>query len=60
MSLKRIRLLILSSPQMANILYGTSYYTGVSNIFRISLETRQADIISNAETGFLQAFTALC
>ncbi|MDD2570414.1 MAG: hypothetical protein PHF53_01900 [Bacteroidales bacterium] len=46
-------------------LYGTSYYTGVSNIFRISLETRQADIISNAETGFfrplpLSADSLLC
>ncbi|MFO7616122.1 MAG: hypothetical protein R6V75_02605 [Bacteroidales bacterium] len=35
-------------------LYGTSYYTGASNIFRISLETRQAEIVSNAETGFFR------
>jgi hypothetical protein len=35
-------------------LYGTSYYTGVSNIFRISLETLQAQILTNAETGFFR------
>jgi hypothetical protein len=35
-------------------LYGTSYYTGVSNIFRISLETRSAQILTNAETGFFR------
>ena len=35
-------------------LYGTSYYTGVSNVFRISLETRRAQILTNAETGFFR------
>ena len=35
-------------------LYGTSYYTGVSNIFRISLDTHKAQILTNAETGFFR------
>ena len=35
-------------------LYGTSYYTGVSNVFRISLETQKAQILTNAETGFFR------
>ena len=35
-------------------LYGTSYYTGVSNVFRISLETHKAQILTNAETGFFR------
>jgi len=35
-------------------LIGTSYYTGVSNVFRISLDTRQAQILTNAETGFFR------
>jgi hypothetical protein len=35
-------------------LYGTSYYTGVSNIFRISLESRKPEILSNATTGFFR------
>ncbi len=35
-------------------LYGTSYYTGVSNIFRISLETQRVQILTNAETGFFR------
>lgn len=35
-------------------LYGTSWYTGVSNVFRISVETRQAELVSNAETGFFR------
>jgi hypothetical protein len=35
-------------------LFGTSYYTGVSNVFRISLETRRAEILTNAETGFFR------
>ncbi len=37
-----------------NYLYGTSYYTGVSNVFRISLETKEAEILTNAETGFFR------
>lgn len=35
-------------------LYGTSYYTGVSNVFKISLETRHPQILTNAETGFFR------
>ena len=37
-----------------NYLYGTSYYTGVSNVFRISLASRKAQILTNAETGFFR------
>ncbi|HEX4823823.1 MAG TPA: hypothetical protein VFV19_05895 [Candidatus Polarisedimenticolaceae bacterium] len=33
-------------------LYGSSYYTGVSNIFRYELATKKLDALSNAETGF--------
>lgn len=35
-------------------LYGTSYYTGVSNIFRISLETLKPEILTNATSGFFR------
>jgi hypothetical protein len=35
-------------------LYGSSYYTGVSNIFRFDLATGKRDIVSNAETGFFR------
>ena len=35
-------------------LYGSSYYTGVSNIFRYDLETGALDAVSNAETGFFR------
>lgn len=33
-------------------LYGSSYYTGVSNIFRYELATGDIEAVSNAETGF--------
>jgi len=33
-------------------LYGSSYYTGVSNIFRYELGTGKTEALSNAETGF--------
>ena len=33
-------------------LYGSSYYTGVSNIFRYELASGKTDALSNAETGF--------
>ena len=33
-------------------LYGSSYYTGVSNIFRYELATGDLQALSNAETGF--------
>lgn len=35
-------------------LYGSSYYTGVSNIFRYDLERDSMDVVSNAETGFFR------
>ncbi len=35
-------------------LYGTSYYTGTSNIFRYDLETKTLDAVTNAETGFFR------
>jgi len=35
-------------------LFGTSYYTGVSNIFRIDLETLKAEILTNATSGFFR------
>ncbi len=33
-------------------LFGTSYYTGVSNIWRVEVETGQISLLSNTETGF--------
>jgi len=35
-------------------LYGTSYYTGVSNVFRVLVETGDIDIMSNAVTGLFR------
>jgi hypothetical protein len=35
-------------------LFGSSYYSGVSNIFRYDLERRDIDALSNAETGFFR------
>lgn len=35
-------------------LVGTSYYTGVSNVFRYDLQTRKMDVLSNCETGFFR------
>jgi hypothetical protein len=35
-------------------LYGSSYFTGVSNIFRYDLETKKVDAVTNAETGFFR------
>ncbi|MFT5139685.1 MAG: hypothetical protein ACI9H8_000030 [Lysobacterales bacterium] len=35
-------------------LYGTSYYTGVSNVFRYEIETGDLEAVSNAETGFFK------
>ncbi len=35
-------------------LFGTSYYTGVSNIFRYNFETKEMDAITNGETGFFR------
>jgi hypothetical protein len=35
-------------------LFGTSYYTGVSNVFRYDFETRSMDAITNGVTGFFR------
>jgi hypothetical protein len=35
-------------------LYGSSYYTGVSNLFRYDLATGKLDIVSNADTGLFR------
>ena len=35
-------------------LYGTSYYSGVSNIYRYELGKKDMEIMSNAETGFFR------
>ena len=35
-------------------LYGSSYYTGVSNIFRFDLASGDVEAVSNAETGFFR------
>jgi hypothetical protein len=35
-------------------LYGSAYYTGVSNIFRFDIATQKFDAVSNAETGFFR------
>ena len=35
-------------------LYGTAYYTGVSNVYRFDLDTRKFDALSNASTGFFR------
>jgi hypothetical protein len=38
----------------AKYLYGSSYYTGVSNIFRYELATQKLEAVSNTETGFFR------
>ncbi|MBA2303014.1 MAG: PD40 domain-containing protein, partial [Acidobacteria bacterium] len=35
-------------------LVGSSYYTGVSNIFRYDIESKEVSALSNAETGFFR------
>jgi hypothetical protein len=35
-------------------LYGSSYYTGVSNIFRFEIATGKLDAVTNAETGYFR------
>ena len=35
-------------------LYGTSYYTGASNVFRFDTATQKYDAVSNASTGFFR------
>jgi hypothetical protein len=38
----------------ARYLYGSSYYTGVSNIFRYEVATGEVEAVSNAEVGFFR------
>lgn len=35
-------------------IYGSSFYTGVSNIFRVDLQSKQTSILTNAETGYFR------
>jgi len=35
-------------------LFGSAYYTGVSNIYRYEIETEEIEAVSNAETGFFR------
>ena len=35
-------------------LFGSSFYTGVSNLFRFEVETGELEAVSNAETGFFR------
>ena len=35
-------------------LFGTSYYSGVSNVYRYDFETREMNLITNTETGFFR------
>ena len=35
-------------------MYGTSYYTGASNVFRYDVATGKYDVVSNASTGFFR------
>jgi hypothetical protein len=37
-------------------LYGSSYYTGVSNIFRYEVATGKVEAVTNAEIGFFRPF----
>ena len=38
----------------SSFVYGSSYYTGVSNIFRFEIETGELEAVSNAETGLFR------
>jgi len=38
--------------------YGSSYYTGVSNIFQYDIERRKLDAVSNTDTGFFRPLPA--
>ena len=40
--------------RMAGILFGSSYLTGASNLFRFDLETKKLDALSNSETGLFR------
>jgi hypothetical protein len=53
----------ISSPQSfrftedGSYLIGSTYYSGVSNIFRVDMETREIKAMSNALTGFFRPLT---
>ncbi len=38
----------------SRFLFGSAYYTGVSNIFRYELESGELEAVSNSETGFFR------
>jgi hypothetical protein len=38
----------------ARYLFGSAYYTGISNIFRYEIETGELEAVSNTETGFFR------
>jgi hypothetical protein len=40
--------------QDGRFLYGSSYYTGVSNVFRYAIATGKLEAMSNTETGFFR------
>lgn len=35
-------------------MFGTSYYSGISNVFRLNMETREMAALTNAETGYFR------
>jgi len=35
-------------------LYGSSFYSGVSNLYRVDLETKEVQVITNADTGYFR------
>ncbi|MFC1725624.1 hypothetical protein ACFL4T_08350 [candidate division KSB1 bacterium] len=37
-----------------NYLYGTSYFTGVSNVFRYDFTKKEMEVLSNCESGFFR------
>ncbi|OGU45321.1 MAG: hypothetical protein A2X68_02085 [Ignavibacteria bacterium GWC2_56_12] len=37
-----------------NAMYGTSYFTGVSNVYRYDRATKEMDIVTNSESGFFR------
>ena len=39
---------------MVDFLFGSSFYTGISNLFRFEIETGELEAVSNAETGFFR------
>ena len=52
-SARRRRKGFVFSPD-GRYLFGSAYYTGVSNIFRFEIATQKLEAVSNAETGFFR------